>query len=69
MRPLIYNSDFKVEEETTQAIAWISFPNLLSTYFVTESLFSFATAVGKPLQLDLATINKPYPIVQESRCN
>ncbi|MCD7462247.1 hypothetical protein HAX54_048124 [Datura stramonium] len=29
MRPLIYDSHFKVGRETTQEIAWISFPNLL----------------------------------------
>ncbi|KAG5624686.1 hypothetical protein H5410_009904 [Solanum commersonii] len=37
-------------------MAWISFPNLLPTYFVKEYLFSLAAAVGKPLNLDLATI-------------
>ncbi|KAG5598677.1 hypothetical protein H5410_030047 [Solanum commersonii] len=33
MRPLIYDSPFKVDEETTKAMTWISFPNLLPTYF------------------------------------
>ena len=61
MRPLIYDSKFKVDEETSQAMAWISFPNLLPTFFVKESLFTMASAVGKPLQLDLATINKTRP--------
>ncbi|KAG5589797.1 hypothetical protein H5410_040311 [Solanum commersonii] len=42
-------------------MAWISFPNLKSTYFVKESIFSLATAVGKPLHLDMATINKTRP--------
>ncbi|KAH0692908.1 hypothetical protein KY290_021060 [Solanum tuberosum] len=48
-------------EETTQALAWISFPDLKPTYFVKESIFSLATTVGKPLQLDMATINKTRP--------
>ncbi|KAH0644843.1 hypothetical protein KY284_032727 [Solanum tuberosum] len=61
MRPLIYDAKFKVDEETTQAMAWISFPDLKPTYFVKEALFSLATAVGKPLQLDMATINKTRP--------
>lgn len=32
MRPLIYNAKFKPEEETAQAMAWISFPDLLPTF-------------------------------------
>ncbi|XP_075088391.1 uncharacterized protein LOC142170390 [Nicotiana tabacum] len=42
-------------------MAWISFPNLLPTYFVKECLFSLASAVGKPLHLDLATVKKTRP--------
>lgn len=58
MRPLIYDSCFKPEKETTKAMAWISFPNLLPTYYVKESLFSLASLVGTPLHLDMTTINK-----------
>jgi len=61
MRPFIYDVNFKASEETTKATTWISFPNLLPTFFVKEVLFSLASVVGKPLQLDLATINKPRP--------
>jgi len=61
MKPLIYDAKFKVEEETTQAMAWISFPDLKPTFFVKESIFSLATAVGKPIHLDMATINKRRP--------
>ncbi|KAG5631197.1 hypothetical protein H5410_002914 [Solanum commersonii] len=61
MRPLIYDEKFHTAKETTQALAWISFPDLKPTYFVKESIFSLATAVGKPLQLDMATINKTIP--------
>lgn len=61
MRTLIYDTRFKIDEETTKAMAWISFPNLLPTSFVKDSLFSLASAIGEPLQLDLATINKTRP--------
>ncbi|KAG5600016.1 hypothetical protein H5410_031386 [Solanum commersonii] len=61
MRPLIYDAKFSVEEETTQAMAWISFPDLKPTFFVKESIFSMASVVGKPLQLDMAIINKTRP--------
>uniref|UniRef100_M1CMH9 DNA/RNA binding protein n=1 Tax=Solanum tuberosum TaxID=4113 RepID=M1CMH9_SOLTU len=61
MRTLIYDSRFKVDEETSMAMAWISFPNLLPTFFVKECLFSLAAAVGKPIQIDQATINKSRP--------
>nr|XP_009786979.1 PREDICTED: uncharacterized protein LOC104235009 [Nicotiana sylvestris] len=61
MRTLIYDSRFRVNEETSLAMAWISFPNLLPTFFVKECLFSLASAVGKPIQLDQATINKTRP--------
>lgn len=48
MRLLIYDSNFKIGEETTKAMAWISSPKLLPTYYVKESLFSLASAVGTP---------------------
>ncbi|XP_060202164.1 uncharacterized protein LOC132630616 [Lycium barbarum] len=38
-----------------------TFPYLLPTYFVKESSFTLASAVGKPLLLDMATINKTRP--------
>ncbi|WMV33294.1 hypothetical protein MTR67_026679 [Solanum verrucosum] len=43
------------------AMAWISFPNILPTFFVKECLFSIAAAVDKPIQLDQATIKKTRP--------
>lgn len=59
--PLIYDANLNLEEETTQALAWISFPDFLPTFFSKESLFSLASVVGKPLYLDGATINKSRP--------
>ena len=61
MKPLIYDSSFRVDAETTQAVTWISFPNLLPTYFVKEALFSLASTLGKPLHLDKAMIPKTRP--------
>ncbi|KAK4737031.1 hypothetical protein R3W88_000728 [Solanum pinnatisectum] len=61
MRPLIYDDKFNVDAETTQAMAWISFPDLKPTFFVKESIFSLAHAIGKPLHFDSATINKTRP--------
>ncbi|XP_060183026.1 uncharacterized protein LOC132612979 [Lycium barbarum] len=61
MRTLLYDTKLKVDEETTMAMAWISFPNLLPTFFVKNALFSLASVVGKPLHLDMATINKTRP--------
>ncbi|KAH0776319.1 hypothetical protein KY290_007730 [Solanum tuberosum] len=61
MRPLIYDSKIKPEELTTQAMAWISFPDLLPTFFGKESLFFIAAVVGKPVHLDKVTINKTRP--------
>ncbi|KAG5571228.1 hypothetical protein H5410_060994 [Solanum commersonii] len=58
MRSLIYDSKFKLEDETTRVIAWISSPYLLPTYYVKESSFFLATIVGTTLHLDIGTINK-----------
>ncbi|KAF3617110.1 hypothetical protein FXO38_34177 [Capsicum annuum] len=61
MRPFIYDAKFKPTVETSKAVAWISFPDLLSTFFGKESLFSIASAIGKPLQLGMVMINKTRP--------
>lgn len=44
MRPLTYESNFKIDEENTQAITWVSFPNFLPTYFGKKSL-SFGVTI------------------------
>ncbi|KAH0706418.1 hypothetical protein KY285_010920 [Solanum tuberosum] len=61
MRPFIYDANFKASEETTKTRIWIFFPDLMHTFFVKEVLFSLTFVVGKPIQLDLATINKTRP--------
>ncbi|KAH0639783.1 hypothetical protein KY285_036369 [Solanum tuberosum] len=63
----IYNENFEVGSNvlsrgrTSTAIAGISFPSLPPNFFVKEAVFSLATAVGKPLQVDLATKNQTRP--------
>ncbi|KAH0712101.1 hypothetical protein KY289_008060 [Solanum tuberosum] len=58
MRTLKWEPWFNSDEETTTTLAWISFPALPSNFFVKESLFKIAKAVGKPLHVDMATKNK-----------
>ncbi|KAG5590811.1 hypothetical protein H5410_041325 [Solanum commersonii] len=45
---------FEPDVETTIGIAWISFPDLPPNFFVKEAIFSIASAVGKPLTVDMA---------------
>ncbi|XP_049406305.1 uncharacterized protein LOC125869967 [Solanum stenotomum] len=61
MRTLKWDPMFNSEEETTTAIAWISFPSLPPNFFCKEAVFSLAAAVGKPLQVDMATKNQTKP--------
>ncbi|KAF3639013.1 hypothetical protein FXO37_24144 [Capsicum annuum] len=48
-------------EEISIAVAWISFLALPLKFFGKEVVFSLANAVGKPLQMELATQNKTRP--------
>lgn len=59
----ILNKDplFNPKEETSTNIAWISFRALPPNFFREDTLFSLAAIVGKPLQVDLATKNRPRP--------
>ncbi|KAF3639083.1 hypothetical protein FXO37_24110 [Capsicum annuum] len=61
MRTLKWDPLFDPEEETSIAIAWISLPALPPIFFGIETIFSLAVAVGKPLQVDMATTNKTRP--------
>ncbi|XP_049378009.1 uncharacterized protein LOC125842724 [Solanum stenotomum] len=61
MRTFKWEPMFNPSAETTTAVTWISFPSLPSNFFCEEALFSLASAVGKPLQVDLATRNKTRP--------
>lgn len=57
MRPLIYGHKFKNDEETTEAMAWISFLDLLPIFFK-EAPSSVVTATRKPIYLDMTITNK-----------
>ncbi|KAG5611553.1 hypothetical protein H5410_022834 [Solanum commersonii] len=61
MRTLKWDPMFNPEEETSTAIAWISFPSLPPIFFGKEAVFLLAAAVGKPLQVDMATKNQTRP--------
>lgn len=55
---LIYDFRFKVKEEISMTIVWISFSNLLPIFFVKGCLLYLVATVDKPIQLDQATIYK-----------
>lgn len=62
MKILKWDPLFDLEEETTTAIAWISFTSLSPNFLGRETVFSLAAAVvGKSLQVDLTTKNQTRP--------
>lgn len=61
MRTLKWDPWFELDVETTIGVAWISMPDLLPNFFAKEAIFSIASAVGKPLTLDMATKNQTRP--------
>lgn len=48
---------FNPQKKTSTTIAWISFPPLPPNFLGEEAVFILAVAVGKPLQVDMATKN------------
>ncbi|KAH0633248.1 hypothetical protein KY284_036034 [Solanum tuberosum] len=60
-RHVLIRATLLEDYETTTAIAWISFPSLPPIFFGKEAVFSLAVAVGKPLQVDMATRNQTRP--------
>ncbi|KAG5628234.1 hypothetical protein H5410_013452 [Solanum commersonii] len=56
-----WTPSFSPMEETSIAMAWISFPSLPCQYFARNALFSMALAVGQPLDVDRATNDKTRP--------
>nr|XP_009799813.1 PREDICTED: uncharacterized protein LOC104245823 isoform X1 [Nicotiana sylvestris] len=56
-----WSLDFKVNEETTKAVVWISLPNLPTELFAMKALLSIASVVGKPIAIDKATQTKSRP--------
>ncbi|KAK4343220.1 hypothetical protein RND71_039036 [Anisodus tanguticus] len=61
MRTFKWDIWFTPEEETSMAVIWLSFPNLPPNFYVPSILFSIASAVGKPIAIDAATLNKTRP--------
>uniref|UniRef100_A0A0V0HA32 Putative ovule protein n=1 Tax=Solanum chacoense TaxID=4108 RepID=A0A0V0HA32_SOLCH len=61
MRTLRWDLWFELDVETTIGVAWISFPDLPPNFFAKEAIFSIASAVGKPLTVDMATRNQTRP--------
>ncbi|KAG5616665.1 hypothetical protein H5410_016489 [Solanum commersonii] len=61
IRTLKWDPMFDPKEETSIAIAWISFPSLPPNFFGKEAIFSLAATVGKPLQVDMVTLNNTRP--------
>lgn len=60
MRTSNWDPIFDPEEQTFMTIA---FPTLSSNFFDKEVIFSLAAKVGKPLQINMTTLNKT-----RSRC-
>ncbi|KAG5630123.1 hypothetical protein H5410_001840, partial [Solanum commersonii] len=58
IRSSIYDEKFKVDDETTQAMAWISFPDLKPTYFVKYSIFSSASTIDYPKYVKMKIMNE-----------
>lgn len=61
MRTLKWDPLFNPKAETTIVVAWISLSSLPPNFFGKETIFSIAAAVGKLLQVDMATTNKTRP--------
>ncbi|KAK4341734.1 hypothetical protein RND71_037550 [Anisodus tanguticus] len=61
MRTFKWDIWFTPEEETSKAVIWLSFPNLPPNFYVPSILFSIASAVGRPIAIDAATLNKTRP--------
>lgn len=61
MQTLEYDPMFDSVVETPIAVAWISLPSLPPNVFGREVVFSLAAAVGKSLQVHMATTNKIKP--------
>ncbi|KAK6796833.1 hypothetical protein RDI58_004534 [Solanum bulbocastanum] len=56
-----WTPSFSPREETSIAMAWISFPSLPCQYFTHNALFSMASTVRQPLDMDRATNDKTRP--------
>ncbi|KAK4360115.1 hypothetical protein RND71_022344 [Anisodus tanguticus] len=61
MRTFKWDVTFNPSEKSRFAYGWISFPGLSPHYYGESTLFSMAAAVGTPIAIDAATLNKTRP--------
>ncbi|KAK4343223.1 hypothetical protein RND71_039039 [Anisodus tanguticus] len=61
MRTFKWDVSFNPAEESRFAYGWISFPGLSPHYYGESTLFSLAAAMGSPIAIDAATLNKTRP--------
>ncbi|KAK4369669.1 hypothetical protein RND71_009144 [Anisodus tanguticus] len=61
MRTFKWDVTFNPSEESRFAYGWISFLGLSPHYYGESTLFSMAAAVGTPIAIDAATLNKTRP--------
>lgn len=58
MRTLKWDPWIEPDVETTIGVAWISMSDLPPNFFHKEVIFSIASAIGKPLIVDMKTRNQ-----------
>ncbi|KAL0324719.1 UNVERIFIED_CONTAM: hypothetical protein Scaly_2439000 [Sesamum calycinum] len=58
MRIFKWTPTFTPTQESSVALIWVCFPELPAHLFRNETLFSVASMVGSPLQIDALTLNK-----------
>ena len=63
MRTFKWSPDLKVTSESTHVPVWVALEHLPVYFFHKASLFSIASAIGSPLQVDTATTNLSRPSV------
>ncbi|XP_071906094.1 uncharacterized protein [Coffea arabica] len=63
MRVFKWSPDFTVSSESSRAPVWIALEHLPIHFFDKASLFSIASTIGNPLQIDAATASLARPSV------
>lgn len=57
MTSLKWDPWFEPDVEIRNDVAWISFPDLPSNFFIEDAIFFISSVVGKPLTVDMKTKN------------
>ncbi|XP_071925054.1 uncharacterized protein [Coffea arabica] len=63
MRVFKWSTDFTVSSESSRAPVWIALEHLPIHFFDKMSLFSIASTIGNPLQIDTATASLARPSI------